>query len=64
MSFKNCSTNEYTNEFAVILKLINFKNGKLKIEIFKIFKFNGYKNSHSRSNLNLFQVHLRNSQKV
>ena len=40
------------NEFVVILKLINFKNGKLKIEILKIFKFNGYnKISHSRYNL-------------
>ena len=46
------------DEFVVILKWINFKNGKLKI-----WKFNGYKKiSHSSSNL-FFQIHLRNSQK-
>ena len=39
------------NEFVVILKSINNKNGKLKKEILKIFKFNGYKKNHSRSNL-------------
>ena len=38
------------NDNTVVLKLINFKNGKLKI--LKIFKSNGYKkNSHSRGNL-------------
>ena len=31
MDFKNCSSNEYMNEYVVILKLINFKNEKLKI---------------------------------
>ena len=36
--------------------------GNWKIEILKNLKFNGYyKISHSRSNL--FQIHLRNSQK-
>ena len=35
---KKCSTNEYMNEFVVILKLINIKNGKLKKEILKNFK--------------------------
>ena len=49
MGFLNCSTNEYMNELVVILKWINFKNGKLKIEIMKIFKFNGYKNNFSHS---------------
>ena len=40
---KNCSTNEYMNEFVVILKLINFKNGKLKNWNFEIFfKFNDF----------------------
>ena len=31
------------NEFVVILKLINFKMGNWKFEIFKIFKSNDYK---------------------
>ena len=31
------------NEFVVILKLIYFKIGNWKMEILKIFKFNGYK---------------------
>ena len=40
------------NEFVVILKWINLKNGKLKNENLKIFKFNSHKkNYHSRSNL-------------
>ena len=40
------------NEFLVILKWINLKNGNWKIEILKIFKFNDYKKIyHSRSNL-------------
>ena len=40
------------NEFVVILKSIILKMGNWKIEIFKIFKSNGYKKiSHSRSNL-------------
>ena len=30
------------NEFVVILKVLNFKTGNWKIEILKIFKFNGY----------------------
>ena len=60
---KDCSTNEYMNEFAVILKSINFKNGKLKKEILRNFKTQWLlKISHSRSNL-FFQVHPRNSQK-
>ena len=31
IGLKKCTTNEYLNEFVVILKLIYFKNGKLKI---------------------------------
>ena len=49
------------NDFVVILKLINFKNGKLKKEILKNFKFNGYKKSLTLVVI-FFQVHLRNSQ--
>ena len=30
MGFKNCSTNEYMNEFIVTLKLISFKNGNFE----------------------------------
>ena len=51
------------NEFVVILKLIKFKNGKLKK--LKFWKFSNpmviKKISHSRNNL--FQMHLWNSQK-
>ena len=40
------------NEFVVILKLINFKNGKLKNWNFENFQNQMViKNSHSRSNL-------------
>ena len=47
MSFKNCSTNEYMNEFVVILKLINLinlKNGKIKNLNFANFQIQYYKN--------------------
>ena len=50
------------NEFVVILKLIKFKMGNWKIEILKIFKFNGYKKNFTLVVI-FFQVHLRNSQK-
>ena len=49
VGFKNSSNNEYINEFVVILKLINFKNRKLKNENFKNSMV--IKNSHSRINL-------------
>ena len=50
---KDCSTNEYINEFVVILKSISFKMGNWKLKFWEISKFNGYKKklSHSRNNL-------------
>ena len=50
------------NEFVVILKLINFKNDKLKKEIMINFKFNDYKNIFTLV-VSFFQIHIRNSQK-
>ena len=40
--YKNCSTNEYMNEFVLHSKRLNIKNGKLKKEILKNYKLNGY----------------------
>ena len=34
MGFKNCSTDEYMNEFVVILKSINIKMANWKVKIF------------------------------
>ena len=56
---KNCSINEYMNEFVAILKWINFKNGKF----WEISKFNGYKKTFNSLNNLYFQIHLRNNQK-
>ena len=48
------------NEFVVILKLINFKNGKLKI-----WKFNGYKKNISHSCSDLFSsIPMKQSKRI
>ena len=50
------------NEFVVNLKLLNFKNGKLKREFWEISKLNGYKKILTLIVI-FFQIHLRNNQK-
>ena len=52
MGFKNYSTNKYMNEFVVILKSINFKNGKQNNLNFEKFQNSMVRKiSHSRINL-------------
>ena len=51
------------NEFVVIFKSINIKNGKLKNGNFENFQIQWLKNFLTLVVI-FFQVHLRNSQKI
>ena len=61
---KNCSTNEYINEFVVILKLINFKKWETEIRNFEKFQNPMVIKNVLTLVVIFFQVHLRNSQKI